>query len=144
MPAWVDVAFADYAKRFPPECRLALKAVKAEPRSGKTPHQLMAAEALRIEAVLPKGARRVVLDEHGEHLSTAQLATRLQDWRLDGRDAALIVGGPDGLDESLRRTAHETFRLSDLTLPHALVRVVLAEALYRSWTLLTNHPYHRE
>jgi 23S rRNA (pseudouridine1915-N3)-methyltransferase len=145
MPAWVDTAFADYAKRFPPECPLGLKTIKAQTRSsGKTPAQLMMAEADRIEAALPKGVRRVVLDEHGERLSTQQLAARLQAWRLDGRDVTLIVGGPDGLDAALRGTAHETLRLSDLTLPHALVRIVLAEALYRSWSILVNHPYHRE
>jgi 23S rRNA (pseudouridine1915-N3)-methyltransferase len=143
-PAWADAAYADFAKRFPPELRLELKAVKAEPRSGKTAAQLMAAEAIRIEAALPRGVRRVVLDEHGERRTTAQLAARLQAWMGDGRDVALIVGGPDGLAGALKASADETVRLSDLTLPHAFVRVLLAEALYRAWTVLANHPYHRE
>jgi 23S rRNA (pseudouridine1915-N3)-methyltransferase len=144
-PAWADAAWADFAKRFPPEMRLEIKALKAEPRSGgKTAVQCMAAEALRIEAALPKGARRVVLDEHGTRLSTAQLAERVQHWRGDGRDVALIVGGPDGLDAALKTQADETLRLSDLTLAHAFARVLLAEALYRAWTLLEGHPYHRE
>ena len=143
-PAWADEAYQDYAKRFPPDLRLELKAVKAEPRSGKTAEQLMAAEAARIEAALPKGVRRVVLDEHGTRLTTVQLAQRLTAWTHDGRDVALIVGGPDGLAPSLKASADETLRLSDLTLPHAFVRVLLAEALYRAWTVTINHPYHRE
>jgi 23S rRNA (pseudouridine1915-N3)-methyltransferase len=143
-PAWADEAYQDYAKRFPPDLRLELKAVKAEPRSGKTAEQLMAAEAMRIEAALPKGVRRVVLDEHGTRLTTVQLAQRLTAWTHDGRDVALIVGGPDGLAPPLKASADETLRLSDLTLPHAFVRVLLAEALYRAWTVTINHPYHRE
>ena len=104
----------------------------------------MAAEAARIEAGIPKGARRVVLDERGVRLTTVQLSDRIKAWMNDGRDVALIVGGPDGLDASLKQTADETLRLSDLTLPHAFVRVLLAEALYRAWTVMVNHPYHRE
>ena len=104
----------------------------------------MAGEAARIEAALPRGVRRVVLDEHGSRLTTAALADRLRFWLGDGRDVAFIVGGPDGLDAALKSSADETLRLSDLTLPHAFVRVLLAEALYRAWTLLQGHPYHRE
>jgi len=143
-PAWADAAYADFAKRFPPEMRLELKAVKAEPRGSRTTEQLMAAEAQRLEAAVPKGARRVVLDERGDRLSTAQLAQRLQAWQRDGRDVVLLVGGPDGLHADLKAGADETLRLSDLTLPHAFVRVLLAEALYRAWTVMVNHPYHRE
>jgi 23S rRNA (pseudouridine1915-N3)-methyltransferase len=145
LPAWADAACEDFAKRFPPECRLELKALKAEPRSsGKTVAALMAAEAQRIEAALPKGVRRVVLDERGERRSTVQLAERLRFWLGDGRDVALIVGGPDGLADEIKAGADETLRLSDLTLPHAFVRVLLAEALYRAWSLQAGHPYHRE
>lgn len=143
-PAWADTAYEDFAKRFPPEMRLELKAVKAEPRGSKTAEQLMAAEAARLEAGIPKGARRIVLDERGTRLTTVQLAERMKVWMNDGRDAALLVGGPDGLDAKLKATADETMRLSDLTLPHAFVRVLLAEALYRAWTVMVNHPYHRE
>jgi 23S rRNA (pseudouridine1915-N3)-methyltransferase len=144
-PAWADAAWDDFAKRFPPECRLELKAVKAAPRTdGKPVAALMAAEAERIEAALPKGARRVVLDERGERRTTAQLAERLRFWLGDGRDVALLVGGPDGLDARLKASADETLRLSDLTLPHAFVRVLLAETLYRAWSLQAGHPYHRE
>jgi 23S rRNA (pseudouridine1915-N3)-methyltransferase len=143
-PAWADTAYADFAKRFPPELRLELKAVKAETRGSKTAEQLMAAEAARLEAAIPKGARRVILDERGTRLTTLQLADRMKAWMDDGRDVALVVGGPDGLDAALKDTADETLRLSDLTLPHAFVRVLLAEALYRGWTVMVNHPYHRE
>jgi len=143
-PAWADAAYADFAKRFPPECLLELKALKAEPRDGKSPEQLMAAEAARIEAALPKGVRRVVLDERGTRLTTIQFAERLKFWMGDGRDVAFIIGGPDGLDAQLKATADETLRLSDLTLPHAFVRVLLAEALYRAWSVMAGHPYHRE
>lgn len=144
-PAWAETAYDDFAKRFPPELKLELKAVKAEPRtSGKTAAQLMYAEAQRLEAAIPKGARRVVLDERGSRLTTVQLADRLRFWLGDGRDVVLLVGGPDGLDPTLKATADETLRLSDLTLPHAFVRVLLAEALYRAWSVTTNHPYHRE
>lgn len=144
-PAWAEAAYEDFAKRFPPELRLELKALKAEPRTtGKPPAALMAAEAQRIEAALPKGARRVVLDERGTRLTTAALADRLRFWMGDGRDVAFLIGGPDGLDAALKATADETMRLSELTLPHAFVRILLAEGLYRAWSLTVNHPYHRE
>ena len=143
-PGWADAAYEDFAKRFPPEMRLELKAVKAEPRGSKTAEQLMAAEAVRLEAAVPKGARRVVLDERGERIGTAQLAQRLQTWQRDGRDVVIFIGGPDGLHPDLKARADDTLRLSDLTLPHAFVRVLLAEALYRAWTVMVNHPYHRE
>ncbi len=143
-PAWADLAYADFAKRFAAKMRLELKAVKAEVRGSKTVPQLMAAEARRIEAALPRGVRRVVLDERGERVTTQALAARMTAWLQDGRDVAFIIGGPDGLDPPLKASADETLRLSDLTLPHAFVRVLLAEALYRASTLLANHPYHRE
>jgi 23S rRNA (pseudouridine1915-N3)-methyltransferase len=144
-PAWADAAYEDFAKRFPPEMRLELKAVKAEPRSGgRTAAQLMAAEAQRLDAACPKGGRRVLLDERGTRLTTIQLAERMQAWRGEGRDVAFLIGGPDGLDPSLKASAEESMRLSDLTLPHAFVRVLLAEALYRAWSLAIGHPYHRE
>ena len=142
MPAWADEAYEDFAKRFPPEMRLELKAVKAEPRTtGKSTEQLMAAEAQRLDAACPKGARRVVLDERGERVTSKQLAQRLETWRGDGRDVAI---GPDGLDDSIKSRADEKLRLSDLTLPHAFVRVLLAEGLYRAWSVMEGHPYHRE
>jgi 23S rRNA (pseudouridine1915-N3)-methyltransferase len=143
-PAWADAAWADYARRLPPEWHFALKALKAEPRSGRTAAQCLAAEAGRFEAALPKGARRIVLDERGERVGTAQLAERLRGWQGGGRDLALLIGGPDGLAPALKAQADGALRLSDLTLPHALARVLLVEALYRAWSVTAGHPYHRE
>jgi 23S rRNA (pseudouridine1915-N3)-methyltransferase len=143
-PAWADAACADFFKRFPPEWRFELKALKAEPRSGRTPAQCLAAEAQRFDAALGRGWRRVVLDERGSRLTTQDLAARLLAWQADGRDTALLIGGPDGLDPAIRQGADESLRLSDLTLPHALARVLLAEALYRAWSVNAGHPYHRE
>jgi 23S rRNA (pseudouridine1915-N3)-methyltransferase len=146
VPAWAQTAYDDYAKRFPPELRVQLKAVKAEPRtaSGKNVSVLMAAERERIEAALPRQAWRVALDERGTRLSTVALAERLKTWQLQAQDVALLIGGPDGLDPALRQSANEQVRLSDLTLPHAMVRVLLIEQLYRAWSINAQHPYHRE
>ncbi len=144
MPAWVDTACEDYSKRMPAECRMVLREVKAESRNlGKSAADMMAAEALRLEVAALKGSRRVVLDERGTRLTTQQLAQRMRFWLGDGRDVTLFIGGPDGLDAGFVAKADETLRLSDLTLPHALVRVLLTEALYRAWTLTQGHPYHR-
>ncbi|MBA2960728.1 MULTISPECIES: 23S rRNA (pseudouridine(1915)-N(3))-methyltransferase RlmH [Ramlibacter] len=144
VPDWASAAWDDYAKRFPPELRLELKAVKTEPRGSRTVEQLMAAERERIEAAIPRGARVVALDERGTALSTVALAAKVKGWQLDADDVALVIGGPDGLDPAFRAAAHERVRLSDLTLPHAMVRVLLAEQLYRAWSINANHPYHRE
>lgn len=144
IPAWAQTAYEDYAKRFPPELKVELKAVKTEPRGSKTVPTLQAAERERIEAAMARGTHRVALDEHGTRLTTQALAARLKDWQLAGDDVALIIGGPDGLDPALLQSAHERIRLSDLTLPHALVRVLLIEQLYRAWSVNAGHPYHRE
>ena len=145
VPDWAQTAWDDYAKRFPPELRVEIKAVKTEPRAGgKALDALLAAERQRIEAAIPRGSRVVVLDERGTALSTRALADRLGAWQLGGDDVALVIGGPDGLDPGLRAAAHERIRLSDLTLPHALVRVLLVEQLYRAWSVRAGHPYHRE
>ena len=144
VPDWAQTAWEDYAKRFPHELRVELKAVKTEPRGSKTLETLYAAERARIEAAIPKGARVVVLDERGTALNTLALAARLKDWQLGGGDVALVIGGPDGIDPAFRQLAHERVRLSDLTLPHAFARVLLIEQLYRAWSVNANHPYHRE
>lgn len=144
-PDWVVAGWDDYARRMPRELPLELLEIRPEPRTtGKTPEAMMALEAARIDARLPAGCRRVALDEHGEALTTRQLATRLQQWMAGGSDVAFIIGGPDGLDPRLRDGAAESIRLSSLTLPHALVRVVLAEALYRAASVTKGHPYHRD
>lgn len=144
-PAWVVAGWEDYARRMPRELPLELLEIKPEPRGmGKSAAVMMALEASRIEARLPAGCRRVALDERGDAPTTRQLAERLAKWMAGGDDVAFIIGGPDGLDPSIRKSAHETMRLSSLTLPHALVRVILAEALYRAASVLNHHPYHRE
>lgn len=143
-PAWVEAGFNEFARRMPRELPLQLLEVKAEPRNtGKSADSMMAAEAARLEAALPPHCRRVVLDERGRDLSTLALAARLEAWQADGRDVAFIIGGPDGLSPPLKASADESLRLSSLTLPHAMVRPLLAEALYRAWTVLRGHPYHR-
>jgi len=144
VPDWAQVAWDDYAKRFPYEIKVELKTVKTEPRGSKTVEALVAAERLRIEAALPKGCRIVALDERGNALNTLALATKLQNWQLENDTVALVIGGPDGLDAAFKQAAHERIRLSDLTLPHAFARVLLIEQLYRAWSINSNHPYHRE
>lgn len=144
VPDWAQTAYDDYAKRFPPELKVELRTVKTEPRGSRSTETLMAAERDRIQAVLPRGCRTVVLDERGTALTTQALARQLTQWQLGGDDVALIIGGPDGLEPAFRDAAHQRIRLSDLTLPHAMVRVLLIEQLYRAWSINANHPYHRE
>lgn len=144
VPDWAQTAYDDYAKRFPPELRVELKSVKTEPRGSKSLETLLAAERERIEAAIPRGSRVVALDERGTALTTKALAHQLQQWQLEGDDVALVIGGPDGLEPAFRAAAHQRIRLSDLTLPHAMVRVLLIEQLYRAWSVNANHPYHRE
>jgi 23S rRNA (pseudouridine1915-N3)-methyltransferase len=143
LPDWAQTACDDYLKRFPPDWRVEMKTVKAEPREGKPVPAVMQAEAQRLDAALGRDVRRVVLDERGSRLTSAELAQRMQAWALDGRDVGLVIGGADGLDPAFKQAADESLRLSDLTLPHALARVLLLEQLYRGWSLLHNHPYHR-
>ena len=144
-PDWVVAGWGEYAKRMPRELPLELLEIKPEPRTtGKTAQAMMALEAARIDAQLPAGCRRVALDERGDAPTTRQLAARLAKWMASGDDIAFIIGGPDGLDPRIKDSAHETMRISSLTLPHALVRVILAEALYRASSVLKGHPYHRE
>lgn len=144
VPDWAQTAWDDYVKRFPFELKVELKAVKTEPRSSKSLDTLYAAERARIEAAIPKGFRIVALDERGTTVSTMALAGKLKDWQLSGDDVALVIGGPDGLDPAFRQAVNERIRLSDLTLPHAMVRVLLIEQLYRAWSINAGHPYHRE
>ncbi len=145
MPAWVSAGFNDYARRMPRDWPLELREVKAEPRTtGKTAAAMMAAEAVRLRAALPPRARMIILDERGSDLTTVMLTERLTRWSGEGADIAFVVGGPDGLDAGFKSEARDMMRLSSLTLPHALVRVILAEALYRAASLAKGHPYHRE
>lgn len=146
MPGWVDAAFEDYARRLPREMPLTLKALKPAPRpaAGGDPARWLELEAGRIEEALPAGALRVVLDERGRGLSTRGLTEQLGRWRDEGRDLAFVIGGADGLAARIRQGAGLLWSLSPLTLPHGLVRVILAEQLYRASSLLAGHPYHRD
>lgn len=145
MPDWVKTAWDDYAKRLPNDCAIELKEVKAEPRTtGKTPAQMMAAEAKRIQAAIPARSAVIILDENGRDLSTKKLATMLDNWMANQQDVALIIGGPDGIDADFKNSVSQKIRLSSLTLPHPMVRVLLVEQIYRAWSILNNHPYHRE
>jgi 23S rRNA (pseudouridine1915-N3)-methyltransferase len=144
MPDWIANGFDEYAKRMPPELRIELKEIKPEQRSsGRNAESVMAAEKQRIEAALPKNARVVALDERGRDWTTMQLAQALPGWQQDGRDVAFIIGGADGLDPEVKARAELLLRVSSLTLPHGMVRVLLAEQLYRAWSITQNHPYHR-
>ena len=144
MPGWVNTAYQDFARRLPGEYRLNLVELAAGKR-GKNADiaRAIADEGKRMLEALPKDCLVIALDEHGREWSTKDLTTQLADWSQGGRDVALLIGGADGLAAGVRQRADITWSLSKLTLPHALVRVVLAEQLYRAWSLLTNHPYHR-
>jgi 23S rRNA (pseudouridine1915-N3)-methyltransferase len=144
MPGWVDTAFREYAKRLPTECSLSL--VEIEPgRRGKSasPEVARRTEGERMLAAIPKGAQVIAMDGRGRSLSTEQLAQELAGWMAGGRDLALLVGGPEGLAKGCVTRAERLWSLSPLTFPHPLVRVILAEQLYRAWSILKGHPYHR-
>ena len=144
MPAWIDAGFQEYAKRMPPECRLVLKEIKPIDRAAnKSAESVMAQERARIEAVLPKTGRVIALDERGTAMTTLELSQQLSIWQQHGGDVSFVIGGADGLDAEFKQNADSLLRLSNMTLPHGLVRVMLAEQLYRAWSILKNHPYHR-
>ena len=145
MPGWVSEAFAEYAKRMPREARIELLEIKPEKRAGgKTVGQMQESEMERIQAALPAGAMHVMLDERGAEMSTLELAGGMKSWLQDGRDVAFVIGGADGLHPALRQRAGKLWSLSRLTLPHGMVRVLLAEQLYRAMSVIQGHPYHRE
>ena len=145
MPDWIAQGFNEYAKRMPREAKIELLEIKPEPRTtGKTPSQIMQAEARRILHALPANCWSIAMDERGEMPTTRQLAAQMQDWMRAGSDVAFIIGGADGLHDTVKQSARQLLALSALTLPHAFVRVLLAEQLYRAHSLMHNHPYHRE
>ncbi|MDO8298428.1 23S rRNA (pseudouridine(1915)-N(3))-methyltransferase RlmH [Lacisediminimonas sp.] len=144
MPAWIESGFQEYAKRMPAQCRIVLREIKPVDRSGsRSAEAVMALERERIEAVVPKGSRIVALDEHGRDLTTLQLADKLKEWQQQRGDVTFVIGGADGLDAGFKQRADLLLRVSSLTLPHGMVRVLLAEQLYRAWSITENHPYHR-
>lgn len=144
LPGWAETAVAEYVKRMPREARIEVVPVRPEKRAGQSAERIKSLEAARILEKCPTSARLVALNEHGKQASTRELAQNLESWLQSGRDTALVIGGADGLAPEILARAEATLALSRLTLPHALARVMLAEQLYRAWTLLANHPYHRE
>jgi 23S rRNA (pseudouridine1915-N3)-methyltransferase len=142
MPAWVSEAYNDYSKRLPPAVRPEL--VELAPAHRGSVERAMADEAKRLLAGVNAADFVVLLDERGKSLTSVQWSTWLGERRQEGRDVAFLIGGPDGFDAAVRTRANATWSLSALTFPHALVRVLLIEQLYRAHALLTNHPYHRE
>lgn len=144
LPAWAEAAVAEYLKRMPREARVEVQALRPEKRAGQSAERIKALEAARILEKCPAGTCLVALDEHGKQIDTRELAGLLETWLQSGRDTTLVLGGADGLASDVLKRAETTLALSRLTLPHALARVLLAEQLYRAWSLLANHPYHRE
>lgn len=145
MPAWISAGFQEYAQRMPKEAAFRLIEIKPEPRSASTPvARLTQAEAKRIRAAFPADCFKVVLDERGSSCTTRELAQRIESWQMEGRDVAFVIGGADGLADTIQREADWLWSLSGLTLPHGLVRVLVAEQLYRAYSILQNHPYHRD
>ena len=136
MPYWVETAIQDYVKRMPKELPIIIKEIKPDSNPVK--------EALKIQEYIPKNSLMIALDEHGKDITTMQLSENLTQWQQLGKDIYLIIGGTDGLENSLKKACSSMLRLSSLTLPHAMARLLLVEQLYRSWTILQNHPYHRE
>lgn len=145
MPAWVEAGYQEYARRLPRECQLQLKEIPAGKRGKNADLQRIAQqEADRIQQSIPPNSHIVALDERGKDWSTRELADRLQQWMQSGSDVCLLVGGPEGFLPEIRDRADELWSLSSLTFPHPLVRIVVAEQLYRAWSLLNGHPYHRD
>jgi len=145
MPKWVQEGYAEYAKRLPKSCSIKLVELPMAQR-GKTgsADKYKAEEAKKILAAIPKGSQLIVLDEHGQQVTTKGLAEKLEDWLASGQDIALVVGGPDGLEQSLIQQAKWKWGLSKLTMPHPMVRILVAEQIYRAYSVINNHPYHRE
>lgn len=144
MPAWVETACAEYTKRMPREASVEIIDIKPEKRAaGNSTGNIQLIEAKRILDAIGKDYC-IALDERGQEVTTLQLADKFKDWQFSGRDVALIIGGADGLHVSVKQKADWLWGLSKLTLPHAMVRVLLAEQLYRAHSVISNHPYHRE
>lgn len=142
---WAQQAVDQFQKRFPGDWKLSIKELKPEDRSGGKPvEHLLAKEAGRIRAAIPAGSLVVALDERGERLTSKALSEQLLKWHNASENLCLLIGSADGLDAELKKQCKTTWRISDLTLPHAMVRALLVEALYRAWSIQAGHPYHRE
>lgn len=142
-PAWADEAVKDYLGRFPKDFTVVVKEVKAEPRAGQPTAKLMQLEAERIRKAIPAGDIVVAMDEHGRDFTTMDFAKKVDGWKNEGCGVTFLIGGADGLDPELKKGCRMMLRLSSMTLPHAFARVMLVEQIYRAWSILNNHPYHR-
>jgi len=144
LDSWVNQGFSEFAKRMPPECRLNLVEIAPNKRTKNMDMgRALEEESDRLIAAIPARTLVVTLDVSGIQLSTPQLANKMQEWLAGGRDIAILIGGPDGLSEKCRSMANLSISLSRLTFPHPLVRIIIAEQIYRAWTILKGHPYHR-
>ena len=145
MPAWIEQGYHDYSKRLPRECSLQLKAISAGKRTQKSDTQkIIREEGAKMLAAIPARSHIVILDVIGKPWTTKELSQQLNKWLESGQNVALLIGGPEGLSDAVKTKAQQSWSLSNLTFPHPLVRVLVAEQIYRAWSLLQNHPYHRE
>ncbi|MFB3090030.1 MAG: 23S rRNA (pseudouridine(1915)-N(3))-methyltransferase RlmH [Gammaproteobacteria bacterium] len=145
MPEWVNAGFSEFSKRMPPELQINLIEIPPSVRNKATPvEKNIKEEGERIQSAIPANSKIFVLDGKGKYFSSIELSKKMESWLPLGQDISLIIGGADGLDDRIKKNADETWSLSSFTLPHALVRVVIAEQLYRAWSILKGHPYHRE
>jgi 23S rRNA (pseudouridine1915-N3)-methyltransferase len=144
MPSWVEAGVSEYTKRMPHEARIEFIELKPEDRASRTTENVLELEARRIEDAIPKGAERIICDERGKLLTTPHLANWLSTWMAEGVAPCFVIGSADGLSPAIKASAHKTIALSGCVLPHGMVRVMLAEQIYRAWSMLHNHPYHRE
>jgi len=145
MPPWVEQGVDEYVRRLPKEYRFGFREIALARRGGdRTPQQLCTLEGEHMLKAVAAGDRVIALDVQGKSWSTERLAGNLRDWQMNGENVAFLIGGPDGLSSDVLQRSDQRWSLSDLTLPHPLVRVLLAEQLYRAWTITVNHPYHRE
>lgn len=145
MPTWITQGFTEYQKRFPSDMPLELTEIPAGKRNKKADiKRILDKEGIQMLAAIPRGTHIVTLEVEGHSWDTPTLASNLQRWQNDGRNVAFLIGGPEGLADTCLQASHERWSLSPLTLPHPMVRVMLAEALFRAWSLNNNHPYHRE
>ncbi len=145
MPEWINTGFTEFSKRMPPELQIHLIEISPSVRNKSTTiEKNIKLEGERIQSVIPADSKLIVLDERGKKFGSIELSKKMEVWLPLGQDITLIVGGADGIDSRIKQQADETWSLSSLTYPHALVRVILAEQLYRAWSILKGHPYHRE
>ena len=145
MPEWVNSGFSEFSKRMPPELQINLVEITPSVRNKTTPiEKNIKEEGERFQSAIPSNSRLIVLDEKGKNFSSIELSKKMEDWFPQGQDIAIVIGGADGIDDRIKQQANESWSLSSFTLPHALVRVIVAEQLYRAWSILKGHPYHRE